>query len=133
MLFKPQNVFFGLQPLFPRNFLRLFRGNPCLPRNSVGIFRGNSEELVFGVSIRKFFFINGSIDVYISKNTSINHLDGPKRNNVIDRLDYPIDRSRISSVPRNVLGKSRTFFYKRIDRCIYIQKRIDRSLRWTKA
>ncbi|WZZ35745.1 hypothetical protein YC2023_019146 [Brassica napus] len=35
---------------------------------------------------------------------------GPKRNNVVDRLDYPIDRSRISRVPRNVLGKSRTFF-----------------------
>ncbi|WZZ29292.1 hypothetical protein YC2023_012693 [Brassica napus] len=59
--------------------------------------------------------------------------DGPKRNNVIDRLDYPTDRSRISSVPRNFLGKSRKFFYKRIDRWIYVRKRIDRSLRWTKA
>ncbi|WZZ50251.1 hypothetical protein YC2023_050358 [Brassica napus] len=59
--------------------------------------------------------------------------DGPKRNNVIDRLDYPIDRSRISSVPWNVLGKSCKVFYKRIDRWIYVRKRIDRSLRWTKA
>ncbi|WZZ35921.1 hypothetical protein YC2023_019322 [Brassica napus] len=61
------------------------------------------------------------------------YTDGPKRNNVIDRLDYPIDRSRISNVPRNVLGKSCKFFYKRIDRWIYVRKRIDRSLRWTKA
>ncbi|WZZ86919.1 hypothetical protein YC2023_115498 [Brassica napus] len=40
----------------------------------------------------------------MSKNASIDHEDGPKRNNVIDRWDYPIDRSRISSVPRNFLG-----------------------------
>ena len=85
MLFKPQNVVFGLKTIFPRNFLRLFRGNSEETLFFLGIPSEYSEELVLGVSMRQFFFINGSIDVYISKNASIDHSDGPDRKNVIDR------------------------------------------------
>ena len=66
--------------------------------------------------------------IYPKTHRSITKMD-ESRNNVIDRLDYTIDRSnKISSVPRNILGKSRTFFYKRIDRCVFVQKRIDRCV-----
>ncbi|WZZ67791.1 hypothetical protein YC2023_079161 [Brassica napus] len=42
VLFKPQNVVYGLKTLLPRNFLGIFR---------LGIFRGNSEETLIFLGI----------------------------------------------------------------------------------
>ncbi|WZZ27584.1 hypothetical protein YC2023_010985 [Brassica napus] len=58
---------------FPRIIPRELRGNPLLPRNFLGIFRGNSDELVFGVSKRNFFKKNASIDAFLNKNKSIDY------------------------------------------------------------
>ncbi|WZZ28130.1 hypothetical protein YC2023_011531 [Brassica napus] len=58
---------------FPRIIPRELRGNPLLPRNFLGIFRGNSDELVFGVSKRNFLKKNASIDAFLNKNKSIDY------------------------------------------------------------
>ncbi|WZZ61154.1 hypothetical protein YC2023_061261 [Brassica napus] len=76
---------------FPRNIPRLFRGNRVWGNNVID----REQNLVC-------FFINGSIN----------------RNNVIDRLDYPIDGS----------NKISGAFFKRIDRSVFVQKRIDRCV-----
>ena len=105
VLFKPQNVVFGLKILFPRNFLGIFRGNSEETLFFLGIPSEYSEEIprnqCLGFQYVNFF-LNGSIDGYMYQNASIDRVYQVFLGISLEYSDGIPRKKRVSSkFPRN--------------------------------